>query len=295
MELKRVVVGVDFSEASVAAAKWTARGFAPGAELVLVHSLEVPQPPGFLKGVLPSTDELERTAREGAERRLRELGLTLGADRIWPEIRVGWPADQIAAVTEEHRADVIVVGEHGHRRGILGVLGSTAEQLARSAPAPVLLARGLPEGAPRTLLLPVDESPLLHQALGWGRFLAEKYTARVIAYYVINSRTLGRMKIVSSATKDRELEENLIADATRWLETRLTEAGFEPGATVEARVCVGDPAAEIIAASKRYAAELIVMPSRGTGVTRGALVGSVARSILRDTTCPVLVVNQPGS
>src|SRR5690606_23931576 len=140
MKLERVVIGMDFSEPSIAAARWAALHFAPDAELVLVHSIEIQRPPRFLRAALPPPAELEETTRQGAEQRLREVGLSLGAPRIWPVVREGRPADQIAAVAEERGADLIIVGEHGRSGGIRGLVGSTAEQLARSAPAPVLLA-----------------------------------------------------------------------------------------------------------------------------------------------------------
>jgi hypothetical protein len=37
LELRKIVVGVDFTDASLAAARWAAAHFAPDAEIVLVH------------------------------------------------------------------------------------------------------------------------------------------------------------------------------------------------------------------------------------------------------------------
>nr|NIV22181.1 universal stress protein [Gemmatimonadota bacterium] len=143
MELDRIVIGIDFSEPSLAAARWTARHFAPDAELILVHSIEIPRPPGYLEKLLGPAPELVENAREGAERRLRELAGELDGARVRLELREGRPSDRIAEVADSVRADVIVVGEHGHHRGFGDILGSTAERLTRSAPAPVLLARRL--------------------------------------------------------------------------------------------------------------------------------------------------------
>jgi Universal stress protein family len=63
--LKRVVVGIDFSESSLTAATWVARHVAPGAELVLVYALHVPEPPSFLRGKYPPRERLIETARAG--------------------------------------------------------------------------------------------------------------------------------------------------------------------------------------------------------------------------------------
>ncbi|NUO64652.1 MAG: universal stress protein, partial [Gemmatimonadaceae bacterium] len=42
MRLARVMVAVDFSGPSLAAARWAARELAPGAEIVLAHVIRAP-------------------------------------------------------------------------------------------------------------------------------------------------------------------------------------------------------------------------------------------------------------
>src|SRR5690606_7654609 len=129
MSLERVVVGVDFTEGSTAAARWVARELAPDAELVLVYVVDIPTPPAFLQGAFPPHDELVQTTIRGAEARLRELGGELRARLMWTKVRVGQPAEEIAAEAEEMHAGLIVVGEHGKRRAFWDVLGSTAERV----------------------------------------------------------------------------------------------------------------------------------------------------------------------
>ena len=45
MELQRIVVGIDFSDASLAVARWVAKTLAPDAELLLVHVVPEPDAP----------------------------------------------------------------------------------------------------------------------------------------------------------------------------------------------------------------------------------------------------------
>lgn len=294
MKLERIVVGMDFSDQAMEAARWVAKHFAPDAELILAHVIEFPEPPTFLRSALPTSHNVEENAKQGAEQRLREVGLEIGAEKIWTEVRVGRPSDQIAAIAEEHGADLIVTGEHGTTGGIRGMLGSTAEFLARTSPVPVLLAHRVPAGAPTRILLPTEESPLMDTALSWGRFLAEKLGATADGLYVINSTLVGRMRLVSSVTRTDELEKGLIEDATRWLQERLDAAGIteELGSGT---VIVGDPAREILAWAEREGADLIVLPTRGSGGVRQRLIGSVARSVIRGASCPILIVNRPDS
>jgi nucleotide-binding universal stress UspA family protein len=156
MHVQRVVVGVDFSATSVAAVRWTARELATDAELVLVHAVDVPEPPSFLRGRFPPRETLAGTAHDGADRKLRELSASLGVQRIWLEVRDGRADDVIDAVAAEYRADLVVTGAHGERAGVLKQLGSTAERVARAAPAPVLLAREPLPAKPATVLVAMD-------------------------------------------------------------------------------------------------------------------------------------------
>jgi hypothetical protein len=52
MKIRRIVVGVDFREPSVAAARWTALALAPQAEIVLVLAVDVPRTPVLVVGPL---------------------------------------------------------------------------------------------------------------------------------------------------------------------------------------------------------------------------------------------------
>ena len=77
----RVVVGVDFSDASVEAARWTARWLPLGGELVLVHVLVLPEMDMFLRDRFPVSPSVLESARLGADRRLKELSASIGYSR----------------------------------------------------------------------------------------------------------------------------------------------------------------------------------------------------------------------
>ncbi len=133
MKVERVVVGIDFSPSSVDAARWVGRYFAPGAELILAHVISIPDAPPIVGGKFPRRDLLIGTVREGAEKRLREISLSLGADRMWLELREGEPVECIAALAEDFNAGLVVAGAHGERAGLLAGLGSTADRLVRAS------------------------------------------------------------------------------------------------------------------------------------------------------------------
>jgi nucleotide-binding universal stress UspA family protein len=288
--LDRIVLGMDFSIPARQAARWILDHLAPEGRLLLVHSLEIAEPPSFLRAFVPPNDSAHESARRGALVRLQELADSLNGADVHTALREGRPGDRIAAVAQETDADLVVVGEHGHRRGLADVLGSTAEQLVRAAACPVLLARNLPHEAPGSLLVPVDGAagPTV-AALAWARLLHERTGARIVLLHVVNHTLVGRMGTVSSTARKAELRDLLLSEAESWLKEQVTNSGLPPEHT-ETRVALGDPVAEILATVERERIDLVVMGSRGSGgVTRS--IGSVARAVLRGIAGPILIVH----
>ncbi|HEY9515693.1 MAG TPA: universal stress protein [Gemmatimonadaceae bacterium] len=294
MRLQRVVVGMDFSASAEAAARWTARCFAPGAELVLVHAIAVPEPPRFFRGRFPPKDIVVESARVGADKRMRELSESLGAQRIWLEIREGDPATQIAAVAAEYTADAIVVGPHGARTGVGQRPGGTAAQLLRNATIPVVLGTNVGEATPRRLLVPIDEAPITDALLGWARFLAEQYDADVTVLHVVSSSMLSGLLSAGAVVSGvmvpvpEEVLANAVQDAELWVDQTIAAAGLDAQG-VHREVTLGDPVHEILGAAKRLESDMIILGSHTHGV-RAALLGSVAREVLRGAARPVFVV-----
>lgn len=94
MKLDHILVGIDFSEPSFAAARWVARHVAPRARLVLAHVISIPAAPPIVRGRFPRRELLVPTVREGADSRLRELARTLGTEQVDIVIREGAPGSR---------------------------------------------------------------------------------------------------------------------------------------------------------------------------------------------------------
>lgn len=289
--LDRVVVGVDFSGPSIAAAQWVARGLAQQAELRLVHVLDVPRPPRFLEGRYPSRERLIELVREGAEAHLSPLVEALADGREAPvseEVREGSAHAEVYAAAEAFGADLIVVGEHGRRPGVWGTLGSTAERLLRCSSIPVLLARAHRRGAPRRILLPLDDSDPALRALQLGVALGHRLGAEVTIFHAVPQSLIGHVELVSNEEATQRIEREAKEAAREWFERNVEAAGFEGKIRVD--VSLGEPRFEILAAVRRHLADLVILGSHGTGRMERAIGGSVTASILRNAPCPVLVV-----
>jgi universal stress protein E len=289
MQFRKVLIAVDFSEPSIAAARWVAHHFCRGAAIVLAHVVDIPLPPSFLRGKLPPHDELIETTRAGAAQRLDELAASLDIGAVGIEVRAGRAAEQIRELASAVGADLIAVGDHGRRRGIWNVLGGTAERLLESARVPVLLAAHLPDGAPALVLAPIDTSDRSRRVLQAAAELAERFDADIMPIHVFDPLVYGRPSLVAIRRAD-DAGAELRMSAEQWLEERIAEAGLDPART---RPCIalGVPGYEILSAAGRHGAQLIVMASRGAaGSIERALLGSVARSVVRGASCPVLVL-----
>jgi nucleotide-binding universal stress UspA family protein len=287
---------MDFSQPAEEAARWTARHFAPGAEIVRGHVVAVPEPPRFFRGKFPPRETVIETARAGADRRMRELSSTLGAERIWIEIREGDPAEQIDAVASEYDADLVVVGPHGARPGIWDRPGGTAEKLVREAKHDVLLAASPGDHALRRLLVPLDESDATAAILQWARLLAERPELEITLLHIVSSSMLNELMSAGAVISGvmvpipDEVLTNAEMDAGSWLQRLAADAGLDrPGVSTEVKT--GDPADQILATAERLGADLIVMGSSAHGL-RAAILGSVAREVLRSAKQPVLVARE---
>jgi len=304
--LERVMVATDFSDASLGAARWSARELAPGAEHLLVHVLEIPEPPSLLTGSFGPRAELVRTARVGAEGRLGVVRIALtneGADAatVRTEVHEGQPAEQIVRLADD--MDLVVMGARGRsdvKRGSWTMLGATVERVLRASPAPVLVTRGLAVGPPRRVLAAVDGSEPSLRALSWAEFLRDRFGGSLEVLYVEAASPYGYPAVVPLGSEAGHPAEGDPAQPAGWLRKRedwlrgqVRHAGIDPE-TVQIQVIIGSPVAEIVAQQNRSRADLIVIGTHGRGTLGRALLGSVASAVLRAASCSVLAVGEPG-
>ena len=140
MHLKRIVIGVDFSETSLLALETAfSLSLEGGGTFYLVHVLEYHPSDMAVASVPHEGDELEREA-------LDKLN-SLAPDNLQknvtaePVVLTGPVEKRLSEFAVEKNADMIIVGTHGRKGVARLVLGSTAEHLLREAPCKVLVAK----------------------------------------------------------------------------------------------------------------------------------------------------------
>jgi nucleotide-binding universal stress UspA family protein len=297
MEFRRVVIATDFSERSLLAARWAARNFAGGLDIVLVHAVTLPEPPPFLRGRFPNLPDVEESARLGALSRLREVARSLSASSVRSEVRIGHAAEQVAAVAREVGADAIVVGRHGDRPGVLHRLGTTADRLVKIAPAPVLLVTGQRDIATKHILVALDDADITRTVVDWSRLLAGRFNADITALHVVHSAILSHIaagacgRDEATSLSPSEIRAQVCDEGIRWMLGLFDDE--PPTPSINPEVAFGMIAHEIVAAAERRRSDLIVLGRTGAGLARRPTLGSVAHHVLHTARCPVLVVVEP--
>ncbi len=140
------VVGVDFSDLSVRAARAVLSVLQEPRRVYLVH---VAWPAAEVQA-LPSLSEFWKTYQEGAEARLDAVSAELrsvGIDQVETHVVTGEPAQELVAIANRLNADLIAAGSHG--RGFVGrvLMGSVSTKLIHGARCSVLIVP--PERAPK--------------------------------------------------------------------------------------------------------------------------------------------------
>lgn len=284
-----IVVAVDGSPASNAAACWAARDAAMrNIPLTVVHAVVTPAatwPP------VPYPESLAvRLEDEGKKAVMHAIKIAEDAtptDRkvtIKRELVYSTPALALIKMSDE--AEMIVVGTSG--RGLLtrGVLGSVSATVVRQASCPVAVIRDedLPDPhAP--VLVGIDGSPASELAKEVAFDEASRRGVDLMALHAWSDVTTSELPELDWSAVEPEAQSSLAESLAGWQERY-------PDVTVH-RVVVRDrPARQLVEKSK--SAQLVVVGSHGRGGLTGMLLGSVSNAVLHSVRIPV-VVTRPSS
>lgn len=290
---QRVLVAVDFGAASLAAASWVSRHLLPDGELVLAHVLPVPEAPAFLQRNLRSPETLVRTVSEPMRGGLEGLAATLGSRRVQVELAAGDPAEELARLAASCGVDLVCVGR-SRSRGQTAELGrTTVDRLLRRLRVPLLQVASGTDGVPGSILAAMDGGPASASILALAADYAARLEAQLTVIHVLDERVRAYTRAMEvaagSASRADAAEETLWSDAADWLAAALERTGMRRS-RAHAMVSLGDPGEQVLAASRRAEAELIVVGRSGRDATAPGAVGSTTRLVLRQAECPVLVV-----
>ena len=285
--MSKIIVGVDESDRSkdaVALAALLARG--SDAEITLVCAYPYDDVPG--RGANAAYRQYLREDAETAMKRAIEgiEGMPQVRMRAIPEVS---PAKGIQTIAAREGASLIVIGSSS-RGGVGRVFaGTTAERLLHGAPCPVAVApQGFHTREPGDIgkiSVGYDGSSEAKAALVGARSVARVRGARLRLVEVLDAAWMGTPALMSGPgyilTPDdaEERARNYLAE---------TISALAADVPTEPVVAVGAP--EQVLAEESESADLVVVGSRGYGPHRAVLLGSVSGRLVREASCPVLVV-----
>jgi len=292
---KKVLTPTDFSAASIYSLHY-AIGVCRemGATLTLVHVVPTLFPADSSHiGALVEEKRLVKDAKLFLENfREKQIPEKIGGTNV---ILTGSPWHEITELAASGKFDLIVIGTHGHTALKHLWLGSTAENVVRHAPSPVLTVREQPFAVfmpgenpirARKVLVPTDFSELSHKAVEKAVELAQRFGAKIDLVHVLEPPPYPEFGYVHVPMKEgalRKMAEDHFEKLRKDIPPLADLIDYTP-------VRTGNAPYEIVQAARQLNSDLIVIGTHGrTGLKRLAL-GSTAEKVVRHAHCPVLVL-----
>ncbi len=279
-----IVVAVDGSPASNAAAWWAARDAAmKSVPLTVVHAVvtptatfpPVPYPDSLVVGLEDEgRKEVMHAVKIAEEAMPTDRKVTIGRELVYSA-----PAPALVKMSDE--ADMIVIGSSG--RGVLarGVLGSVSSTVVRHANCPVAVIRDedLPDPQ-HPVLVGIDGSPASELATALAFDEASRRGVDLTALHAWSDVAVSELAESDWRALEGEAERRLAESLAGWQERY-------PDVTVHRLVVRDRPARQLV--EKSESAQLVVVGSHGRGGLTGMLLGSVSNAVLHSIRIPVIV------
>jgi nucleotide-binding universal stress UspA family protein len=266
-----LVVGVDASAESLAAARYAvAAAEMRGGEVVLVHAFRAPSAKSA------DTDAMLSADRTKAEELLATVASQLVIPPAVPVDMRAQPGDAVAVLKESaHHAAMLVLGRDRVSWGERLFMGAVASQVASHVACPVVVVPGgwqARHAWPRQpVVVALDGETRAEPALKVAFAEARLRDARLV---VLHAEPLG-----ASAREVDAARFDLGVLLARWKQDNADVA-------ISTAIVAGDPDAQLLRWSKSAAVLVVGRPHEHRW---GSWMRSVARSVMRQTRCPLIV------
>lgn len=274
-----VIAAIDFSAASLGAARWGMANVGVRADAILCHVVPSAIDSNSENGVDRSEAARRHSERTALLGGLGGFGATLDAASVRTVVRSGLASHWLTALAGEWRADLLILGRRSdaNRRGIGEP--NVLERSARRTEASVLV---VPQGtteSPRHIVAAIDRSAVAHRVLAHARALAQQHACALTLVHVVSPTTESYDRVRRSSGGR--------AAAQSRLQTPQVAMPIEAS---DVHLLIGDPAREIILHAEHNRPALIVVGKRGAHGAPAESLGSVARELLTRAPSPVLAI-----
>lgn len=288
--LGSIVAATDLSAGSRHAVDRAARlAHEHGAALTLVHVL-----------ACGAIETLRRWAGDGAATQAIENNARVRLDALADEFRQrhalpvdaqllqGHAVQRTVQLADALAADLVVSGTRGAGFVRAGMIGSTAERIARRSHQPVLMVRQIVHEAYRRVLVPVDFSPWSLAAVRLADRVAPQAT--LVLMHAVSVPFFGRMQL--AGVGDAALahyRDAADAEARQQLHALAQRSGLPPRRLQLAAPQGSDPWMVIAEQEQSRDCDLIVIGRQGRHALDELLLGSTTRTVLAECSADVLV------
>lgn len=132
------------------------------------------------------------------------------------------------------------------------------------------------------ILLPLSSSERTQKNVDYVKTVAKKLDAEIILMNVV---------VIPAEMMGVADESTLLKDGEEFVEAnkkQLEEEGIKVSTKVSISTC--SAGLSIVRAAEELKVDLIALGAKGKSLKRNLLIGSVADSVLKDATCPVLII-----
>lgn len=255
------------------------------SRIILTHVI-------MTKGLVGADTAIDSEIRPKLESQKKQL--EAHGFEVTVETPMGLPAFSLNDVAERHCASLIVVGSHGKSAWREAILGSVSNAVLHQARFPVLLVntKGLREegtGAAcrlrmkqllRRVLFPTDFSTVAQGAAAYLEYLGPRGLTEITVLHVLEIVAPYPPALLEPA-------EAAARDNIEALSKRLEAAG---AGRVQTMISRGHPIQVILDTLRSGDFSLVVMGTQGRSLLADILLGSVAYSVSRLASCPVLLL-----
>ncbi|MCG2720485.1 MAG: universal stress protein [Thermodesulfovibrionales bacterium] len=283
MDIKKILVGVDFGPATEAVLSYAAHfALATDASLTLLYAIDyLTTPPAYLA---PYMEKEKKGALDNftvLQKQLAERGI-----RTETEVTAGRLQESFESAIKKTQPDMLVLGfvSHTFRR-------SSSEKLIKGLKMPMLVVRGekarTASSGPviiKKILCPVDLSEQSQKALIVAKELQRTLSCSL---EILSVMPYHKIRGLTSQDESDRLIRELHDDTKNRLENFLGNTGIEESVIIDD----GEPGERIPAVAQKLDIDLIVIGARGLGLIKGMLIGSVTDAVLKTSPCPVLVIH----
>jgi len=286
--LSTIVLAIDESEASENARAWAASlAHMHGARLVVTHVPRVPlassatEPYDSLTApvAMPDVEPIATIDVDAVVVSLRDAGVR--ADAVVARPSLGSATEALLEVVGRSAADLLVVGTEPRSGLARALFGSTAVDLLREAPCPVLIVPLAADHAAHALsqvLVPTDLS-----------------AAAAAAFPIVQRvlRPAEHSKLVLLTAGIEPLYPLTIDEVTSHTAAQLEELAStlrESGVEVDVVIRDENAVDAIVGEAERRPVDLVVMGTHGRSGLRRLALGSTTEQVVQQAPCPILTV-----